>query len=133
MAQDNKAIARTFLEATFARDSAQVATVLADDMTYTIGAHHPRFQRVWTKPDWCRYLDLPSPFENGLELTIHSMTAEGDQVAIEAESRGIIAASGVLYNNRYHFFFRIRDGRIVRIREYMDTHHVDDVLPLPAM
>lgn len=129
----NKRIAREFIEATFARDPQRVAAVLADDMTYTIGARHPRFQRVWTKPDWCRYLELPTPFEKGLDLTIHSITAEGDQVALEAESYGIISESGEVYNNHYHFFFLINEGRIQRIREYMDTHHVNDVLPLPDM
>lgn len=129
----NKRIAREFIEATFARDSRRAAAVLADAMTYTIGGLHPRFQRVWTKPDWCRYLDLPTPFETELELTIHSITAEGDRVALEAESRGILSESGKLYNNHYHFLFEMRDGRIQRIREYMDTHHVNDVLPLPDM
>ncbi len=131
--ESNKQVAREFIEATFARDSRRVAAVLADDMTYTIGGLHPRFQRVWNKVDWCRYLDLPTPFEKQLELTVHSITAEGDQVALEAESYGIISESGTVYNNHYHFFFEIKDGRIQRIREYMDTHHVNDVLPLPDM
>ena len=129
----NKRIAREFVEATFARDAGRVAAVLADDVTYTIGGNHPRFRRVWNKADWCRYLELPTPFEKQLELTIHSITAEGDQVALEAESYGIISVSGEVYNNHYHFFFIIKDGLIRRIREYMDTHHVNDVLPLPAM
>ncbi|MCB2076777.1 MAG: nuclear transport factor 2 family protein [Novosphingobium sp.] len=129
----NKAVAREFIEATFARDSDRVAAVLADGMTYTIGGLHPRFRRVWTRPDWCRYLDLPTPFEKPLELSIHSIIAEGDSVALEAESHGVIAASGAVYNNHYHFHFEIRDGLIRRIREYMDTHHVNDVLPLPDM
>ena len=126
-------MAREFIETTFARGSARVAAVLADDMTDTIGGLHPRFRRVWNKVDWCRYLDLPTPFEEQLELTVHSITAEGDQVALEAESHRIISESGTVYNNHYHFFFEIRDGRIQRIREYMDTHHVNDVLPLPDM
>lgn len=130
---NNKQIAREFIEATFARDAGRAAAVLSDDMTYTIGGLHPRFQRIWTKPDWCHYLELPTPFEDELELTIHSITAEGDQVALEAECYGIISESGQVYNNHYGFFFIIEDGLIQRIREYMDTYHVNDVLPLPDM
>jgi ketosteroid isomerase-like protein len=51
---------------------------------------------------------------------ILGMTAEGDRVAVEAESR-FHTAKGRLYNNRYHFLFVIRDGKIVRFDEYLDT------------
>ena len=55
------------------------------------------------------------------------MTAEGDRVAVEAESRGV-HASGLPYNNYYHFLFRFRDGELVRLTEYMDTELATDVL-----
>ena len=48
-----------------------------------------------------------------MKFTIHSMTAEDDRVAIEAESYGE-HASGKTYNNHYHFLMRLRDGKIVR-------------------
>ena len=55
------------------------------------------------------------------------MTAEGERVALEAESHGT-HKSGKKYNNHYHFLFRIRDGKIAEIREYADTAHARDVL-----
>jgi ketosteroid isomerase-like protein len=66
-------------------------------------------------------------FPNGLRFTIHAMTAEGDRVAIEAESLGQ-HVSGKTYNNKYHFLLRARGGKIVEWREYMDTMHANDVL-----
>ena len=66
-------------------------------------------------------------FPHGIEFTIHAMTAEGERVAVEAESRGV-HRSGRLYNNLYHFLFRFRDGKLVNLREYMDTELVTDVL-----
>jgi uncharacterized protein len=51
---------------------------------------------------------------------ILGMTAEGDRVAVEAESR-FHTVSGRLYNNQYHFLFVIRNGKIVRFNEYLDT------------
>ena len=43
-------------------------------------------------------------FPNGLVFTIHAMTAEGERVAVEAESKGD-HVSGQVYNNLYHFLF----------------------------
>ena len=51
---------------------------------------------------------------------ILGITAEGDRVAVEVESR-FHTVNGALYNNRYHFLFVIRDGKIVRFNEYLDT------------
>ena len=66
-------------------------------------------------------------FPDGLAFTIHSMVAEGDKVAVEAESKGM-HASGVLYNNLYHFLFEFREGKLLSLKEYMDTELVTDIL-----
>ena len=50
------------------------------------------------------------------------MTAEGDRVAVEAETYGE-HVSGKTYNNFFHFLLVIRDGKIQEWKEYMDTKH----------
>ena len=42
-----------------------------------------------------------------------SWPAEGDRVAVEAESHGELK-NGKTYNNTYHFLFVFRDGKIRR-------------------
>jgi uncharacterized protein len=66
-------------------------------------------------------------FPDGIRFTIHTMTAEEDRVAIEAESFGR-HVSGQHYNNKYHFLARLRDGKIVSFKEYCDTEHITDVI-----
>jgi uncharacterized protein len=66
-------------------------------------------------------------FPQGIEFTIKQLTAEGDRVAVEAESHGI-HASGKVYHNYYHFLMQLRAGKLVRLKEYMDTELVTDVL-----
>lgn len=63
----------------------------------------------------------------GLRLTPQALTAEGDRVAVEAESYGE-TISGKVYNNLYHFLIEVRDGKIQAVREYTDTIHAKDVL-----
>ncbi len=66
-------------------------------------------------------------FPNKLQFTIVNIIAEGDFVAVEAESDGG-HASGQHYHNYYHFLFEMRDGKVLRMKEYMDTELVTDVL-----
>ena len=66
-------------------------------------------------------------FPDGLEFIVHGITAEGDRVAVEAESRGR-HVSGRFYNNLYHFLLIFRDGKLLRLKEYMDTEMVTDVV-----
>lgn len=66
-------------------------------------------------------------FPQGIQFTIKHLTAEEDRVAVEAESHGI-HVSGRVYHNYYHFFMQLRDGKLLRLREYMDTEMVTDIL-----
>lgn len=66
-------------------------------------------------------------FPQGLSFSVDAMTAEGERVAVEARSQGR-HVSGQMYSNRYHFLFVLRHGRVVLLREYMDTERVTDVL-----
>lgn len=66
-------------------------------------------------------------FPQGIRFAIKAMTAEGERVAIEAESEGA-HVSGQVYTNQYHFLMRFRDGKVVEFKEYMDTERVTDIL-----
>ncbi len=66
-------------------------------------------------------------FPEGLAFTITGITAEGERVAIEAESDGV-HASGRHYHNFYHFLCEYKDGKLYRFKEYMDTEMVTDIL-----
>ena len=59
------------------------------------------------------------------------MVAEGDKVAVEAESYAKTVTGGV-YNNHYHFLITVRDGQIAGVKEYMDTLHAKQVFIDPA-
>ncbi len=66
-------------------------------------------------------------FPDGLPMTVRGITADGERVAIEAESEGR-HVSGKLYNNRYHFLVIVRAGKVIALKEYMDTKHANEVL-----
>lgn len=66
-------------------------------------------------------------FPEGIRFTILQMTAEDNRVAVEATSTGK-HVSGQQYENEYHFLFTFKDGKLLELKEYMDTESVTDVL-----
>jgi ketosteroid isomerase-like protein len=123
----NKQLARDFVEAISRADvDAIVAAYAPDGVCWTAGTL-PISGTFTVDQIAAASRGVLTVFPEGLRFTIHAITAEGDRVAIEAESYGR-HVSGKLYNNKYHFLLRARDGKIVEWREYMDTLHANDVL-----
>ncbi|MDR9826724.1 nuclear transport factor 2 family protein [Vibrio sp. FNV 38] len=63
-------------------------------------------------------------FPNGMSFTAKALTAEGNRVAIEAETLGT-HANGKIYNNHFHLLMVFRDGLVIEWKEYMDTEHAN--------
>ena len=38
---------------------------------------------------------------------------------------------GRVYSNRYHFLFQLAGGKVLHVKEYMDTHHAFEIF-LPS-
>jgi len=70
---------------------------------------------------------LLESFPSGLCFTILDLIAEDDRVSAKVESTGD-HASGQFYSNDYHSLFVLRDGKILEMREYMDTERVTEIL-----
>ncbi len=59
-------------------------------------------------------------------MRLISMVAEGDTVAAEVESYGKLN-NGRVYNNDYHFLFKVRGDKISLSKEYLDTMHTNSI------
>lgn len=70
---------------------------------------------------------LGSLMQQGIKFEALNVTAEEDRVACELQGHSILV-NGDPYNNQYHFLFKIRDGKVYLMKEYMDTKLVDDAL-----
>ena len=125
--EKNKELARVFLDALSRADAELARELYAEDFQLWTAGSLP-FSGTSNKAEALEGMKMiGSMFPDGLQFTILETTAEGDRVAIEAESKGV-AASGVPYHNLYHFLMVVRDGRIHRFKEYMDTMHANEVL-----
>ena len=66
-------------------------------------------------------------FPKGITFNVVNLVAENDCVAAEVEGLAI-HVSGKPYNNKYHFLIKIKDNKIMELREYMDTQLAAKVL-----
>jgi uncharacterized protein len=127
---DNKQVVRDYYRHVSAGERDAADALLADDATWWIAGKPERFALAGerTMAEHRRLLGtIASALPHGVRVEVRAMTAEGDRVAAETETHGISAA-GTVYDNRFHMLFVIRDGKIVHVREYLDTLHAKQVL-----
>ena len=66
-------------------------------------------------------------FPDGISFNVVNLIAENDYVAAEVEGTAV-HVSGKSYNNKYHFLLKIKDNKILELKEYMDTQLAAKVL-----
>jgi hypothetical protein len=119
-AAENKTLVESFIGAFNENPARAIEKFLDDSGTWwaagslPISGTHPKAAMV----EMLR--GILTAFESPLTLTIHAMTAEGDRVAVEAESYGKLKG-GQIYNNFYHLLFVIQGGKLQAVKEYADT------------
>jgi uncharacterized protein len=59
-------------------------------------------------------------FVSGVNIEIKGVYGDGDTVVVEQRFSATIA-NGNAYQNDYCFVFKVHDGKIAEMREYMDT------------
>jgi ketosteroid isomerase-like protein len=126
-AEENKKVVASLFEAINTGNGAALMNLLADSATWWVQGNFP-LSGTKTKAQFGELLgSLGTKVDGGLRLTPLGITAEGDRVAVEAESYGKMK-NGKVYQNTYHFLFTVRDGKIQQAKEYLDTIHANDVL-----
>lgn len=130
--EENKKTCLRLIDALNFGDKATLDSLLADDVEWWVQGTWAGAGKV-DKADLLGAIDgLFSLFVNGITLKVIGITAEGDRVAVEAVSHAPLIGGGS-YDNTYHFLYRVRDGKIISGKEYLDTMEVNRVLgPLLA-
>ncbi len=124
---ESRRVALELLDAISRADAEGILNLYADDVTVWTAGDLP-FSGEHDKGEVEAMIPaVLGLFPDGLPMTVRGITADGERVAIEAESEGR-HVSGKLYNNRYHFLVIVRAGRVVALKEYMDTKHAYEVL-----
>lgn len=125
---ENKQVVLDFYEASARGDMEACFALLADDVTWSnIGT--TRFSGTYDgKQAIMENLVGPlfGQLKAGIASRLEHMIAEGDTVVAQTAGQAE-TLDGTPYNNTYCQVFRIRDGKIAAVREYMDTALIDAV------
>jgi ketosteroid isomerase-like protein len=125
--EENKALVREYFRRMQAGEPT-VAEMMAEDITWWVpqsselgGTHRGKAAVLALMGKGVDLYQLP------LRVEIEEMVAERDQVCVQLVVEAKTAA-GLPYRNDYHFAFRIRDGKLAAVREYVDTKYASDLL-----
>ena len=122
----NKQITREFFEALSTGSDQYLDFYTDDSIIWTAGNNSIGGTR--TKKEIINFAqNILSAFPSGITFNITGMTAEEEKVAVEISGEAV-HASGQTYNNQYHFLLRIKDGKILELKEYMDTQLAAKIL-----
>ena len=117
---ENKNIARQFFLAFEKGDVAAAIDLFSPDAFYWI----PTVRKEFGMVEFAEALHwIQSRLKDGIRFELGAIVAEQNKVCIMAEGFAT-TTEGKPFNNLYHIFFEIENGKIVYAREYNDTAHV---------
>ena len=129
MSEANKELVRRYLRAMSSGDPA-LPELLTEDVTWWVPPSSPLGGLKEGKPAVLALMgsgiglyDATVPF--GIE--VEAMVADDEWVAVQMVMTAR-TAKGADYRNFYHWAFRVRDGRICAVKEYVDTLYAQKML-----
>ncbi|MES3001048.1 MAG: nuclear transport factor 2 family protein [Pseudomonadota bacterium] len=127
-ASETKQIVKNAWKAFSTRDPAQIEAVFTPDAIWhappgnATGVALGYTEFDLTRDVIVRFLsrEMATLFVAVVQSTPRSLTAEGATAVLETTFQGRVS-NGRWYENDYCFVIEVKDGRIHRMREYMDT------------
>lgn len=127
---ENRRAVEHFIEVFSTGDSQAVTALMTEDATWWV-AGTTGLSGTYDRAAFAKLLASVNETCTGpIKLTPKGWTVDGERVAVESESL-THTKTGRTYNNQYHFLFLVRDGKIARIREYLDTMHAQSIFFAP--
>jgi hypothetical protein len=129
-------VLESYLAALTAGDLQAIADSFADDATWWLHGDLPLSGTKRGREAIMEFLiNAGALYQAGTQrFSFGEIAADGDRAVLEWKVSGVASATGKAYDNSYCGVFVIRDGRIVAVREYLDSLHAAQVLfgPAPA-
>jgi ketosteroid isomerase-like protein len=115
-----------------AANSRTLVERMADDVSWTVTGQTPWSKTYRGKGAVLGDLlgALRSRLADRYRAAAQRIIADGDYVAVQARGQATTRA-GLPYNNEYCFVFRLENGAIKEITEYLDTHLAMTALGTP--
>lgn len=121
-ASDNKQLMEHIFAELSSGNSRPFVERLADDVRWTVMGHTRWSKTYLGKQTVLTDLlgELRGHLADRYRATAERLIAEGDHVVVQARGQATTKA-GIPYNNEYCFIYRMADGKIQEVTEYLDT------------
>ena len=130
-AEANKKLVTQFMETFSGGDVNKIMSMMSDTATWEVKGKLEGLSGKHNKAQFKELLGgIAANCEGPIKLTPKAFTAENDRVAVETTSYAKLK-NGRVYANEYHFLFEVKNGKIERVVEYLDTVHTHDVFLKP--
>jgi uncharacterized protein len=122
VSQENVEVVRSVYTAYAERDWARSFALYAPDIEFDVShLGDIGVANVYHGHDGVRacFRDLFDAFST-FDYTVESLADQGDHVLALVHEHGVGRASGVIIDRHHHAAWSIRDGKVVRMRAYLD-------------
>ena len=128
-AAENKELIRNMFAELSKGNVQAFLTAMADDLRFTVIGTTKYSGTFNGKQEFINKVlgPLGAQLEGGITLTPDNLIAEGDYVAMQGRGKSNTKAGGT-YNNTYCHVFRIANGKVQEVTEYLDTELVTRAL-----
>jgi len=126
---DANNLATRLIERFSASDIPGVLSLMSDDMTWRVPGkpEHMPSAGVYDKARLERlFRRMTDRLESKMAMRVSNLIVAGDTLVLEAESSWDLK-NGRQYRQQYCFVLECRDGKIAKVREYLDTQHAHEV------
>lgn len=124
--EKNKKLAREFLEASCMGNTSRMRDMTTDDFTWWVMPSTP-YSGIHQKEEFLSMIpQIFSEADGSFTMRFDEFTAEDDRVSVTAKGH-LKLKNGKVYASDYHILLFLRDGKVARGKEYMDTAHVAEV------
>jgi hypothetical protein len=130
MTRTNRDIVTGLWRAFAARDADRIRSYLAEEAVWSAPADNAtaKFLGVPSgmsgREQIVRFIvdKFPRMYAQDVKVDYQGMYADGDIVVVEMTLSATLA-NGRPYSNKYCFIHELRDGKVVELREFMDTYN----------
>jgi ketosteroid isomerase-like protein len=120
--EKNTAIVRQALEDISNQNVEGLLAIIDDDIDFRLMGTSPLSRRLHGKEEYLGIVaEVGSYLDGFIQLTVDDLIPAGEWVIVRASGHAKMKATGEDYDNQYCMMWKLKDGKVVKLREYCCT------------
>lgn len=120
--ETNTAIVRQAIEDIGNLNVEGLLAIIDDDIDFRLMGTSPISRKLRGKEAYMGIVaEVGSYLDGFIELTVDDLIPAGDWVIVRASGHAVMKATGADYDNEYCMMWKLKDGKVVKLREYTCT------------